>query len=894
MGVLADLTVEWERHKAARDALALDVTKPETVRALIERHRSALLEADKELNGFLTEGVLTEAFVVDNLAAILDTLRKANTSLRWALLHRRSESRRQREAVAAPSAFGSSTILLDIMLRTAMLELRIKAHVRRLLAGKADKWAADKAAIEAMLLELAEYFSGARALTRVARDDDLASWFSTLASEVRSLDYDDAIMAGRKIRQLIRGLEEVTQFDAIDASASTQEFLALARGALVEMVRTVNVTEQVEADIGTISDMSFAWELIRDYVGDMHERIRADPQSVAVLRALFLKLTSVLEVPLVRITQAASKDEASVAQFYSGELVAFLRRVMEVIPAIVFATLEGAIRLQTRDMVPLPIRFELPALRELAQNDARHDLARRTHLISVFTEGVLAMKKTLLGVVQVDPREILNDGVRKHLVDQISRALHSVLVFDTRSGRGRDPRASLEGALATLRDVLGGFRKSFEYVQDYIGIYGLKMWQEEYTRIVGFNTEQECNKFLRRRVLPDASRFQSAAIPLPLFLRPPPGDASGAMTFMGRLVDALLCLTDPRRTVYGPGCLGGAWHDPLAGGRELGGLGLFSLLSAAVGVPGLAGADRLLGFTVERELSRAARAHAAELRAGLAGALASLAEELEPTSAAPPSAAAALPAFAARVRKPLDALLDAALATGQAQLLRRAIAHELRFSCRLESNLLYGAVEALNDALLVDVRRHYADAATHPLPGGSSGSGSGSSAEGSSGGDALLPAVAAYGEAAGMSDPLSRVYLATEPTPCMGLWLAAAAVAAAPRLLFNVDYGSLVRRRPELPVDGAPLVAGFVTLLAQAHPHVTRDFLAYTGQHLRAIVATTASAARPTPTPLDAIILLLLVQNVTRVARIPDHVVHAFIPPYLFETLGTLDASSSK
>ena len=37
-------------------------------------------------------------------------------------------------------------ILLDIMLRTAMLELRIKAHVRRLLKAKPQKWAADKAA----------------------------------------------------------------------------------------------------------------------------------------------------------------------------------------------------------------------------------------------------------------------------------------------------------------------------------------------------------------------------------------------------------------------------------------------------------------------------------------------------------------------------------------------------------------------------------------------------------------------------------------------------------------------------------------------------------------------------------------------------------------------------
>jgi WASH complex subunit strumpellin len=104
----------------------------------------------------------------------------------------------------------------------------------------------------------------------------------------------------------------------------------------------------------------------------MHERIRNDAQSVQPLRALFLKLASVLDVPLVRITQAGSRDTASVAHYYSGvsepplcrplcteahprllryacavqELVAFLRTVMEVIPVIVFGILRSVISLQ--------------------------------------------------------------------------------------------------------------------------------------------------------------------------------------------------------------------------------------------------------------------------------------------------------------------------------------------------------------------------------------------------------------------------------------------------------------------------------------------------------------------------------------------------------------------
>ena len=47
---------------------------------------------------------------------------------------------------------------------------------------------------------------------------------------------------------------------------------------------------------------------------------------------------------------------------------------------------------------------------------------------------------------------------------------------------------------------MDGFRRSFEYIQDYVNIYGLKIWQEELSRIVNYNIEQECNSFLRTKV----------------------------------------------------------------------------------------------------------------------------------------------------------------------------------------------------------------------------------------------------------------------------------------------------------------------------------------------------------------------------------------------------------
>lgn len=68
------------------------------------------------------------------------------------------------------------------------------------------------------------------------------------------------------------------------------------------------------------------------------------------------------------------------------------------------------------------------------QSTERYDLARATHAISVFTEGILAMNKTLMGVVEVDPKQMLEDGIRKVSFDPFS--FFSVSDDDTNLGTG--------------------------------------------------------------------------------------------------------------------------------------------------------------------------------------------------------------------------------------------------------------------------------------------------------------------------------------------------------------------------------------------------------------------------------------------------------------------------
>ena len=63
--------------------------------------------------------------------------------------------------------------------------------------------------------------------------------------------------------------------------------------------------------IENVSDLSYAWETLGDYLDVFHERIRKDPSSVVLLRATFLKTASILDVPMIRISEIDSPDAVS-------------------------------------------------------------------------------------------------------------------------------------------------------------------------------------------------------------------------------------------------------------------------------------------------------------------------------------------------------------------------------------------------------------------------------------------------------------------------------------------------------------------------------------------------------------------------------------------------------
>lgn len=95
-------------------------------------------------------------------------------------------------------------------------------------------------------------------------------------------------------------------------------FLADTRHYLANMLRLLNMTEDALMTITVVADASYAWELLPTFADALQRQITEDPASVGELRALFLKVASVLDGPLMRINEARSPDLVSVSRYYSG------------------------------------------------------------------------------------------------------------------------------------------------------------------------------------------------------------------------------------------------------------------------------------------------------------------------------------------------------------------------------------------------------------------------------------------------------------------------------------------------------------------------------------------------------------------------------------------------
>ncbi|XP_069477717.1 WASH complex subunit 5 isoform X2 [Ambystoma mexicanum] len=865
MGMTVNLAEAWEPYKGAKVALnyTLDIAN---IREQASRYATIMERMHPQVQQFLKEGFLREEFVLDNVPRLLNCLRDCNVSIRWLMLHTadtaydpNNKRLRQVKDQILMDSKSNPKILFQILLDTAQFEFVLKEMFKQMLSEKQTKWENYKRECSERMTELADVFSGVKPLTRVEKNENLQAWFREISKQILSLNYDDSTAAGRKTVQLIQALEEVQEFHQLESNLQVCQFLADTRKFLHQMIRTINIKEEVLITMQIVGDLSYAWQLIDSFTSIMQESIRANPSMVTKLRATFLKLASALDLPLLRINQANSTDLLSVSQYYSGELVSYVRKVLQIIPESMFTSLAKIIKLQTHNIVEVPTRLDKDKLRDYAQLGPRYEVARLTHAISVFTEGILMMKTTLVGIIKVDPKQLLEDGIRKELVRRVALALHKGLIFNSRA-----KPSELMPKLKDMAATMDGFHRSFEYIQDYVSIYGLKIWQEEVSRIINYNVEQECNNFLRTKIQDWQSMYQSTHIPIPKF---PPVDES--VTFIGRLCREILRITDPKVTCYIDQM--STWYDTKTHQEVTSGR-LFSEIQDSLGTFGLNGLDRLLCFMIVKELQNfLGLFHKTILRdKAVQDSLRVLQRAVTPLKGIVANSSKTYAAAITKTQRIWTGYLDAIMKVGQMQILRQQIANELNYSCKFDSKHLAAALDNFNEAILADIEAHYQDP-KQPYPKED---------------NSLLYEITAYLEAAGNHNPLNKIYITTKRISYFPVVIFVFLIAQLPKLQYMKNLG-MACRKPADPVDWPPLVLGILTLLKQFNSRYTEQFLSLIGQFIRSTMEQCTSQKMP-EMPADVVGALMFLEDYVRNTKLPRRVIEAHVPNFIVDEFRTI------
>uniref|UniRef100_A0A8C5TR57 WASH complex subunit 5 n=1 Tax=Malurus cyaneus samueli TaxID=2593467 RepID=A0A8C5TR57_9PASS len=786
MGITVNLAEAWEPYKAAKTALnyTLDLSN---VKEQASRNAAVTERVHAQVQQFLKEGCLREELVLDNIPKLLNCLRDCNVAIRWLMLHTADTTcdpnnkrlRQIKDQILTDSRY-NSRILFQLLLDTAQFEFILKEMFKQMLSEKQVKWENYKKEGSERMTELADVFSGVKPLTRVEKNENLQAWFREISKQIMSLNYDDSTAAGRKTVQLIQALEEVQEFHQLENNLQVCQFLADTRKFLHQMIRTINIKEEVLITMQIVGDLSYAWQLIDSFTSIMQDSIRVSPSMVTKLRATFLKLASALDLPLLRINQANSPDLLSVSQYYSGELVSYVRKVLQIIPESMFTSLLKIIKLQTHDIIEVPTRLDKDKLRDYAQLGPRYEVAKLTHAISIFTEGILMMKTTLVGIIKVDPKQLLEDGIRKELVKRVALALHRGLIFN--------PRAK---------------------IQDWQSIY------------------------------------QSTHIPIPKFT---PVDES--VTFIGRLCREILRITDPKITCYIDQM--NTWYD-IKTHQEVTSSRLFSEIQDTLGTFGLNGLDRLLCFMIVKELQNFLSMFQKNILRDRAvqDTLKALMSAVSPLKGIIANSNKVYSAAIAKTQKIWTAYLDSIMKVGQMQILRRQITNELNYSCRFDSKHLAAALENLNKAILADIEAHYQNPSL-PYPKED---------------NTLLYEITAYLEAAGIHNPLNKIYITTKRLPYFPTVNFLFLISQFPKLQYNRNLG-VVCKRPADQIDWLPLVLGLLTLLKQFHSRYTEQFLALIGQFIRSTMEQCTSQKIP-EMPADVVGALMFLEDYVRYTKLP-------------------------
>ncbi|XP_043695338.1 WASH complex subunit 5-like isoform X5 [Telopea speciosissima] len=568
-----DLSTSWDAYKGAKASISSCLSSL-FVRDLCQLHYSKVKDLTFEICSLLSDGILTRDYVLNNSQSLLSLVRNCNISLRWLLLHRSSSDKKLRDIVTSAGTAHQidEESIVFFFLRTSQLEFEVKQLYVELLDGNGTMWQESKHSASECVQELSKYYSGPQALSWKIKEESLEDWLRNLSMEICSVDYTKIGNASRKLYHMMFTLKEIEQFHEIKENLQTKQFLSRIQKHLQHMLEALNLHHDALLTFSVVTDAVYAWGFVRSFGKKLWKKIEQDSSVVLNLPSFFLKFQSMLDAPLLRISQNCSPDLSSVSAYYSSEYLTHICAVLEIIPVMLFRILDDvASTFQALQPFHLLNRIEKDRLQDFMQLDQQFHLTKAFGQISTFSQGILVASQTLHGLINLDVKNWLESKVREELLKRFDNRLKS---FFLSSSVGFEDLEMNVQKMATY--ILSEFHL-MEYFQGLIHIQWTHIWEEEFTAFLQDSAQKERDDYVQVN------------------------DFSSAQTFLGHLLHRILKLTNPSQSMYIEPMSG--WFD--AAGHELLGLRFFDLLESCVGPVGMASLDSLLAFIIMNKLEHA-------------------------------------------------------------------------------------------------------------------------------------------------------------------------------------------------------------------------------------------------------------------------------------------------
>ncbi|CAD6196484.1 unnamed protein product [Caenorhabditis auriculariae] len=479
-GLIVNLFDSWQPFKAANTALnaIIDINKASSIAS---EHYRVVAEIS------LPQGDMNPSQFSQNVKLITEY----NRSLRWLVLHSYDKCCGRRgftmmQAMDAAIRFEKAALVA--VLKIAKFEMEFLKTYKTHLQNREEATKKAISGTSLFLTELADIFAQGFASLKVEKKERLNEWFLVLKKAVEDLDVDNPTASVEVVQQIKQRINQVGEMLDLNGNFAVSQYLEKIKGELDGLSSILQLSEDVVRNVEDSADSDYLWSMIDDWTPRVQKRLLSASNTQPV-RAFFHKLSLSLAVLDRRLPQGPHSEAVKrISRAFSFYLDRRLRNILQSVPHHLFSIMHEIVEPSLKHQwEPFLDKSEAKKLADFEEN---FRLADATYTISNMSVGISRMALKKVGTVDVNPKELLEEGIRRELANELPDLLKIA---------EKDP--SLSEIITKSEEKLRCLHTAFIYTCEHMDVNGHEIWRDELRQLCVVVAEERIErvKEIRRK-----------------------------------------------------------------------------------------------------------------------------------------------------------------------------------------------------------------------------------------------------------------------------------------------------------------------------------------------------------------------------------------------------------